>query len=148
MGWVHRRRDLGGVIFIHLRDREGVTQILFRQDAFPEILKKAETLGLEYVIAVEGVVESRSADTINPSIPTGEVEILCDKLWILNESRTPPFPMEDAVDRQRGSPACSTATSTCAVRGCNATLSCARRSRWRFARLCTISGSSKSRRRS
>jgi aspartyl-tRNA synthetase len=98
MGWVHRRRDLGGVIFIHLRDREGVTQVLFRQDAFPEVLRKAENLGLEYVIAVEGVVESRSADTINPSIPTGEVEILCDKLWILNESRTPPFPMEDAVD--------------------------------------------------
>ena len=98
MGWVHRRRDLGGVIFIHLRDREGVTQLVFRQDAFPEILKKAETLGLEYVIAVEGVVESRSADTINPNIPTGEVEILADKLWILNESRTPPFPMEDSVD--------------------------------------------------
>src|SRR6516225_5902450 len=76
MGWVHRRRDLGGVIFIHLRDREGVTQLVFRQDAFPQVLKKAENLGLEYVIAVEGVVESRSADTINPAIPTGEVEIL------------------------------------------------------------------------
>ena len=98
MGWVHRRRDLGGVIFIHLRDREGVTQVVFRQDAFPEILKKAETLGLEYVVGVEGVVESRSADTINPNIPTGEVEILADKLWIFNDSRTPPFPMEDSVD--------------------------------------------------
>ena len=98
MGWVHRRRDLGGVIFIHLRDREGVTQVVFRQDAFPEILRKAETLGLEYVIGVEGVVESRSADTINPNIPTGAVEILADKIWIFNESRTPPFPMEDNVD--------------------------------------------------
>ena len=98
MGWIHRRRDLGGVIFIHVRDREGVTQVVFRQDAFPEILKKAETLGLEYVVGVEGVVESRTADTINTNIPTGEVEILADKLWIFNESRTPPFPMEDSVD--------------------------------------------------
>src|SRR5436189_10070 len=98
MGWVHRRRDLGGVIFIHLRDREGVTQLVFRADRDADLLKKAETLGAEYVIAVEGTVEVRTPDTINPSIPTGEVEVAAAKLWILNESRTPPFPLEETVD--------------------------------------------------
>src|ERR1700730_11979151 len=81
MGWVHRRRDLGGVIFLHLRDRYGITQIVFRVDRDAELLKKAETLGSEYVVAVEGVVEKRSADTVNAAIPTGEVEIAAEKLW-------------------------------------------------------------------
>ena len=98
MGWVHRRRDLGGVIFIHLRDRYGVTQLVFRADRDRELLKKAESLGAEYVIAVEGAVELRSDDTVNSAIPTGEVELAAAKLWILNESRTPPFPLEETVD--------------------------------------------------
>ena len=98
MGWVHRRRDLGGVYFIHLRDRDGVTQLVFREDADSAVHAKAESLGAEYVIAAEGHVEKRSPETINPSIPTGEVEVVVDKLWILNESRTPPFPMEETVD--------------------------------------------------
>ena len=98
MGWVHRRRDLGGVLFIHLRDRDGVTQIVFRADANAELQKKAEFLGSEYVIAARGVVVKRTPDTINPSIPTGEIEIVAEELWILNESRTPPFPMEENVD--------------------------------------------------
>jgi aspartyl-tRNA synthetase len=98
MGWVHRRRDLGGVIFIHLRDRDGVTQLVFHENVSPEVHRKAEMLGAEYVIAAEGVVEKRSPETVNPNIPTGEVEIAVDKLWILNESRTPPFPLEETVD--------------------------------------------------
>jgi aspartyl-tRNA synthetase len=98
MGWVHRRRDLGGVIFIHLRDREGVTQLVFHEDVEPAVHAKAEMLGSEYVIAAEGHVEKRSPETINPNIPTGEIEIVVDKVWILNESRTPPFPMEETVD--------------------------------------------------
>jgi len=98
MGWVHRRRDLGGVIFIHLRDRDGVTQLVFDESADPAVHAKAELLASEYVIAAEGRVKQRTADTINPTIPTGEVEIAVEKLWILNESRTPPFPMEDTVD--------------------------------------------------
>jgi aspartyl-tRNA synthetase len=98
MGWVHRRRDLGGLIFIHLRDREGVTQIVFRAAADTEVHSKAELLRSEYVVAVEGVVEARSADTINAGIPTGEVEVTGEKLWILNVSETPPFPMEETVD--------------------------------------------------
>src|SRR5215813_3585426 len=71
MGWVHRRRDLGGVLFIHLRDRDGVTQLVFRADGDPAVHAKAELLSSEYVIAAEGVVEKRSADTVNPAIETG-----------------------------------------------------------------------------
>src|SRR5579871_1770045 len=96
MGWVHRRRDLGGVVFIHLRDREGVTQLVFHGDT--EAHRKVDLLAAEYVIAAEGTVAVRTPDTINPAIPTGEVEVVVDKLWILNESRTPPFPMEETVD--------------------------------------------------
>jgi aspartyl-tRNA synthetase len=98
MGWVHRRRDLGGVLFIHLRDRDGVTQLVFRADGDPEVHAKAEMLSSEYVIAVEGPVELRDKETINPTIDTGEVEVSVEKIWILNDSRTPPFPMEETVD--------------------------------------------------
>ena len=98
MGWVHRRRDLGGVFFIHLRDRDGVTQVVFHADMETEVHKKAEMLGAEYVIAVEGTVAKRTPDTVNPNLGTGEVELVAEKLWILNESRTPPFPMEEQVD--------------------------------------------------
>ncbi len=98
MGWVHRRRDLGGVFFVHLRDRDGVTQIVFHADAGAELHAKAEMLGSEYVIAVEGTVAKRTPETINPTLETGEVELVATKLWILNESRTPPFPMEETVD--------------------------------------------------
>jgi aspartyl-tRNA synthetase len=96
MGWVHRRRDLGGVVFIHLRDREGVTQIVFHADT--EAHARVELLGVEYVIAVEGTVALRTPETVNAAIPTGEIEIVAEKLWILNTSRTPPFPMEETVD--------------------------------------------------
>src|SRR4249920_3006341 len=75
MGWVHRRRDLGGVIFIHLRDREGVTQLVFHADAESDVHKKAEMLGSEYVIAVEGTVAKRTPDTVNANLRTGEVEL-------------------------------------------------------------------------
>jgi aspartyl-tRNA synthetase len=98
MGWVHRRRDLGGVIFVHLRDREGVSQVVFHAEVDAGVHARAEMLRAEYVIAVEGRVEMRSPDTINPALATGEVELVAEKLWILNESRTPPFPMEDDVE--------------------------------------------------
>ncbi|MGI8741575.1 MAG: aspartate--tRNA ligase [Bryobacteraceae bacterium] len=98
MGWVHRRRDLGGLIFIHLRDRSGITQLVIRQERDSALHEKVEKLGAEYVIAVEGHVEKRTPETINAAIPTGEVEVVVEKLWILNESRTPPFPMEEEVD--------------------------------------------------
>jgi aspartyl-tRNA synthetase len=98
MGWVHRRRDLGGVIFIHLRDRDGVSQAVFHTDSDPAVHEKAEMLRSEYVVAVEGLVALRTPETVNPNIPTGEVEVVADKIWILNESRTPPFPMEDSAE--------------------------------------------------
>jgi aspartyl-tRNA synthetase len=98
MGWVHRRHDLGGIVFIHLRDRDGITQAVFHAEAGAEVHGKAETLRSEYVVAVEGRVERRSRETINPNLETGEIELVADKLWILNESRTPPFPMEEEVD--------------------------------------------------
>src|SRR5271155_4084858 len=72
MGWVHRRRDLGGVIFIHLRDRDGVTQLVFNEGLDPEVHAKAELLASEYVIAAEGVVKLRTKETVNSSIDTGE----------------------------------------------------------------------------
>ena len=98
MGWVHRRRDLGGVIFIHLRDRYGITQLVFDESQNPEAHRRAQELSSEFVIAVEGDVKLRSPDTVNSNLATGEVELAVSKLWILNESRTPPFPLEDEVD--------------------------------------------------
>ncbi len=98
MGWVHRRRDLGGVIFIHLRDRDGITQLVFDESKNREAHKRAQELSSEFVIAAEGVVALRSPDTVNANLSTGEVEVAVQKLWILNESRTPPFPLEDNVD--------------------------------------------------
>jgi aspartyl-tRNA synthetase len=98
MGWVHRRRDLGGVVFLHLRDRDGITQLVIRDGVDPSVKARTDLIRSEYVIAVEGRVELRSNDTINPVLATGEVDLIVTKIWILNESRTPPFPMEDAVD--------------------------------------------------
>jgi aspartyl-tRNA synthetase len=98
MGWVHRRRDLGGVIFIHLRDRDGVTQVVFHEGLDAAVHGKAESLRLEYVIAAEGEVKLRSAETVNPNIDTGEVELVADKVWILNDSRVPPFPLDEFAE--------------------------------------------------
>jgi aspartyl-tRNA synthetase len=98
MGWVHRRRDLGGLLFMHLRDRDGITQLVFNQSADPAVHERANEARSEYVIAIEGTVTKRSPETVNPAIATGEVEVAVAKVWILNESRTPPFPMEDEVD--------------------------------------------------
>ena len=98
MGWVHRRRDLGGVIFIHLRDRDGITQLVFDESKNKEAHARAQELSSEFVIAVTGAVALRTPETVNPNIATGEVEVAVDKLSILNTSRTPPFPLEDNVD--------------------------------------------------
>ena len=98
MGWVHRRRDLGSLIFIHLRDRTGITQVVFKTDVSADVHARAELLRSEYVVAVEGPVVRRSPDTVNPNVETGEIEVVAEKLYILNESRTPPFPMENHID--------------------------------------------------
>ena len=98
MGWVHRRRDHGGVIFVDLRDRWGITQVVFHEDVDPTVHSRAELVRPEYVIAVEGTVTLRGETAINPNLPTGEVEVVASRIWIFNESRTPPFPMEDTAD--------------------------------------------------
>jgi aspartyl-tRNA synthetase len=98
MGWVHRRRDHGGVIFVDLRDRDGITQVVFHEDVGPEVHKRAEEVRPEYVIAVEGKVAPRGPAAVNPNLATGQVEVVASRIWILNESRTPPFPMEEEVD--------------------------------------------------
>jgi aspartyl-tRNA synthetase len=95
MGWVHRRRDHGAVIFIDLRDREGLTQAVFHEEIDAAVHQRAEQVRSEYVIAVEGTVKQRSPGTVNPNMATGEIEVVASKIWILNESRTPPFPVEE-----------------------------------------------------
>ena len=89
-GWVHRRRDHGGVIFIDLRDREGLLQVVFDPDR-QEIFAAAERIRGEYVLAVKGLVRERPEGTINENMPTGHVEVLAHELEVLNRSETPPF---------------------------------------------------------
>ncbi len=92
MGWVDRRRDLGGLIFIDLRDREGVVQVVVHPDR-TDILEKSKLLRSEYVLAVTGKVVERSKDTVNPEIATGKVEIQAEFIHLLATSKTPPFPI-------------------------------------------------------
>ncbi len=94
-GWVHNRRDHGGLIFIDLRDRYGLTQLVFNPETCKELHKQAEKLRSEFVIQVEGEVSERPQGTQNPKLKTGEIEVLVKKLIILNESPTPPFEIED-----------------------------------------------------
>jgi aspartyl-tRNA synthetase len=96
-GWVHRRRDHGGVIFIDLRDREGLVQIVFDPD-FAEAFKLAETVRSEYVLKVRGTVRPRPAGTENPNLTTGKIEVLATHLEILNKAETPPFPLESEIE--------------------------------------------------
>ena len=97
MGWVNRRRDLGNLIFVDVRDRSGVTQVVFNKERDPAIHEKASQLRNEYVVAVIGRVKQRTADTFNKNIPTGEVELVGEELRILNESKQPPFLPGDTV---------------------------------------------------
>ena len=97
MGWVNRRRDLGSIIFIDLRDRTGVTQVVFNRELNPGAHDKAAQLRNEYVIAATGRVKRRDAETVNKNIPTGEVELVVDELRILNESKQPPFLPSETV---------------------------------------------------
>lgn len=93
-GWVHRRRDHGGVIFIDLRDREGLVQIVFDPDN-TESFSIADSVRNEYVIQIKGLIRRRPDGTVNEEMATGEIEILADSIKILNKANTPPFPIED-----------------------------------------------------
>lgn len=96
-GWVHTRRDHGGIVFIDLRDREGLTQVVFDPQHNRPSWETAQALRSEYVIAVEGVVRARPPGTENPRLETGEVEVLAHRLEVLNTSATPPFPIDETA---------------------------------------------------
>ena len=98
-GWVHRRRDHGGVIFVDLRDREGLLQVVFDPDR-PEVFAEAERLRSEYVLTVKGRVRSRPEGTINPNMATGRVELLAEQLTTLNDSATPPFHHDEHANEE------------------------------------------------
>jgi aspartyl-tRNA synthetase len=98
MGWVNRRRDHGNLIFLDLRDRTGITQVVLDKEISGEAHAKAETARSEYVVAVKGRVRRRDAGLENPNMPTGAIEVVARELLLLNEAKTPPFsPAEDAI---------------------------------------------------
>ena len=96
MGWVARRRDLGNLLFLDVRDRTGIVQVVFNKETQPAAHAKAEHVRSEFVIAVEGKVLKRQK--ANPELATGEVELVAAKLHILNNAKTPPFPIEDEIN--------------------------------------------------
>jgi aspartyl-tRNA synthetase len=98
MGWVQYRRDHGGLIFIDLRDRHGLTQVVFSPEVAPEAHERAHVLRTEYVLAVKGVVRARPDDMVNPKLATGAIEVYVTEFKLLNTAKTPPFPIEDRVD--------------------------------------------------
>ncbi len=97
-GWVQRRRDLGGLIFVDLRDRSGIVQVVFNPELDPKSFKLAENLRGEFVIAVKGVISARPEGSVNTSMPTGEIEVLASVLEILNEAKTPPIYITEELD--------------------------------------------------
>jgi aspartyl-tRNA synthetase len=97
-GWVQKRRDLGGLIFIDLRDRSGLVQVVFNPEASPEALASAEKIRNEYVLSVEGKVVAREPGTINENLPTGKIEVSAEAVTIINEAKTPPFVIADQTD--------------------------------------------------
>ena len=94
-GWVDRRRDLGNLIFIDLRDHTGITQVVCNRESSPQAHQKAEEVRPEFVLGVEGEVVERSPETVNRQIPTGEIEVRAQTLLLLNEAKTPPFAISD-----------------------------------------------------
>ena len=145
MGWVNRRRDHGPLIFIHLRDRDGITQIVLNEENAPEAHARAKEARSEYVLSVTGTCVARSKETINHGMETGEVEIVATEVKILNDARTPPFQIDncDAAEEMR----LSAAPSTCAGPRCSATCVCGTGSRLRLVPISISRASTKSKRR-
>jgi len=98
MGWVQRRRDHGGVIFVDLRDKKGITQVVFNPDINPQVHKKAHVIRSEFVLGVRGIVEPRPEGMRNPKLKTGGIEVIVNELKILNTAQTPPFLIEDGAE--------------------------------------------------
>lgn len=97
-GWVQKRRDLGEIIFIDLRDRSGVVQIVINAEHSKEIHAIADSVRSEYVVEVKGEVVERDPDTVNPKINTGDIEVMVHDMKVLNEAKTPPFSLTDEMD--------------------------------------------------
>ena len=97
-GWVDRRRDHGGVLFVDLRDRAGIIQVVFNPETQPQAHAVADSFRLEYVVELEGEVRTRPADALNPDMPTGEVEVVAHSAKVLSQSRTPPFPINEETN--------------------------------------------------
>ena len=95
-GWVQRTRKLGGMTFVDLRDRYGITQVVFNNEVNAELCEKANSLGREYVVRISGTVSERQSK--NSNLPTGEIEIIADEVEVLNKSEIPPFTIEDNTD--------------------------------------------------
>ena len=147
MGWVNRRRDHGNLIFLDLRDRTGITQIVLDKDLTPEGHGKAEHVRPEYVVAVVGKVRLRGAEVINPKMATGEIEVAADQLLVLNDSRVPPFsPAEEAIANEELR--LNTATSICGGNRCSRISNCGTRSPAQCGRASPTRAFWKSRRRS
>jgi aspartyl-tRNA synthetase len=98
MGWAHRRRDHGGVIFIDLRDREGLVQVVFNPEISAGCHDEAGRIRSEYVLAVKGLVRKRPEGMENPDLKTGVIEVMASDLEILNESKTPPFLLDSTAE--------------------------------------------------
>jgi len=97
-GWVQRRRDHGGVVFVDLRDRGELIQVVFKPDSSPECHERAGELRAEYVVLVRGIVQRRSPETVNPKLPTGEVAVIVHEARLINRATPPPFPIEEEID--------------------------------------------------
>ena len=95
-GWVQRSRKMGGMTFVDVRDRYGITQVVFNNEINPELCNAANALGREFVVQIKGKVAERSSK--NPNMPTGDIEIIADELKVLNRSEIPPFTIEDNTD--------------------------------------------------
>ncbi len=98
MGWVQHRRDHGGVIFVDLRDRHGITQVVFNPEISPLVHEKAQEIRNEYVLAVQGKVTARPEDMVNPNMATGTIEVMADSLTIFSRAKTPAFQIEDRIE--------------------------------------------------
>lgn len=97
-GWVHSRRDLGGLIFLDIRDRSGIVQVVFHPENTPEAAAIADQVRAEYVVSIKGKVVERSEETVNPLMKTGEIEIIASEVHVFNSAKTPPFQVKDRVE--------------------------------------------------